>query len=210
MIRRLNPIIRGWAAYYRTQVSGQTFSALDHYLWKLTYRWALLSHRNKSRPWVFARYFGKFNRSRQDRWVFGDRASGAYLHRFAWTGIVRHQIVRYRASPDDPELADYWAWRRRKAPLPINPTRRRLLQAQDGRCTLCKGTLHTVADQPRLPHEWERWLVANHAAIITITTPAAGTTDETERRLIHADCTKRSGTAPCPPPANRTRLSRMR
>ena len=153
VIRRLNPIIRGWAAYYRTQVSGQTFGALDHYLWKLTYRWALLSHRNKSRPWVFARYFGKFNRSRQDRWVFGDRASGAYLHRFAWTGIVRHQIVRYRASPDDPELADYWAWRRRKAPLPINPTRRRLLQAQDGRCTLCKGTLHTVADQPRLPHE---------------------------------------------------------
>ena len=33
----------------------------------------LLSHRNKSRPWVFARYFGTFNRSRQDRWVFGDR-----------------------------------------------------------------------------------------------------------------------------------------
>jgi RNA-directed DNA polymerase len=210
VIRRLNPIIRGWAAYYRTQVSSTTFKALDHYLWQLTYRWALLSHRIKSRPWVFARYFGTFNRSRQDRWVFGDRQSGAYLHRFAWTGIVRHQIVRYRASPDDPELANYWAWRRRKAPLPINHTRLRLLEAQDGRCTLCKGTLHTVADQPDHPQEWARWLAANHVAIITITTPGSGTTGEAERRLIHADCAKRSGTAPCPPPANRTRLSRMR
>jgi RNA-directed DNA polymerase len=193
VIRRLNPIIRGWAAYYRTQVSSTTFKALDQYLWALTYRWALLSHRNKSRPWVFARYFGKFNRSRQDRWVFGDRNSGAYLHRFAQTGIVRHQMVRYRASPDDPQLADYWAWRRRKAPLPINPTRRRLLQAQNGRCTICKGTLHAVADQPEPPHDWARWLAANHAAIITITPTGTGTTDEAERRLIHADCAKRSG-----------------
>src|SRR5205085_2327155 len=58
--------------------------------------------------------------------VFGDRTSGAYLHRFAWTNIVRHQIVKHRASPDDPELADYWAWRRHKALLPINHTALRL------------------------------------------------------------------------------------
>ena len=43
VIRRLNPIIRGWAAYYRTQVSSQTFKALDQHLWKLTSRWALIS-----------------------------------------------------------------------------------------------------------------------------------------------------------------------
>jgi RNA-directed DNA polymerase len=122
VIRRLNPIIRGWAAYYRTQVSSSTFKKLDQHLWTLTYRWALLSHRNKSRPWVFARYFDKFNRSRQDRWVFGDRQTGAYLHRFAWTGIVRHQLVRYRASPDDPDLTAYWAWRQRRVSLPINST----------------------------------------------------------------------------------------
>ena len=52
---------------------------------------------------------------RQDRWVFGDRKSGAYLHKFTWTNIVRHQIVKGAASPDDPALADYWAKRRRKS-----------------------------------------------------------------------------------------------
>ena len=51
VIRRLNPIIRGWAAYYRTQVSSKTFKMLDQHLWALTYRWTLLSHRNKPRPW---------------------------------------------------------------------------------------------------------------------------------------------------------------
>ena len=206
VIRRLNPIIRGWAAYYRTQVSSKTFKALDQHLWALTYRWALRSHRNKSRPWVFARYFGKFNRSRQDRWVFGDRASGAYLHRFAWTGIVRHQIVSYRASPDDPTLSDYWAARRRKAPLPVNNTSLWLLKAQDGRCHACNGTLHAVADRPQTPTDWEHWLAANHVAIATIATPKPDTTGQAERCLIHADCLNRSGTAPCPPTSQQDSL----
>ncbi len=206
VIRRLNPIIRGWAAYYRTQVSGRTFERLDHYLWQLTYRWALLSHRDKSRPWVFARYFGTFNRSRQDRWVFGDRASGAYLHRFAWTGIVRHQIVRYRASPDDPALTEYWTSRRQKAPLPVNRTDRWLLAAQDGRCHACNGTLHAAADRPQTPGDWEHWLVANRIAITTITIPVAVTTGVAEPRLIHADCLHRSGPTPLPAPTHQDSL----
>ncbi len=38
VIKRLNPIIRGWAADYRTQVSSEVFSELDHYLWRLTWQ----------------------------------------------------------------------------------------------------------------------------------------------------------------------------
>ena len=109
MIRRLNPIIRGWANYYRTHVAAEIFDKLDQYLWRLTYKWARFSHANKSASWVTARYFGKFNKARQDRWVFGDRHSGSYMHRFSWTSIVRHQPVKQGASPDDPALAEYWA-----------------------------------------------------------------------------------------------------
>jgi RNA-directed DNA polymerase len=36
VISRINPIIRGWTAYYRGVVSSSTFSALDNYLWALT------------------------------------------------------------------------------------------------------------------------------------------------------------------------------
>ena len=107
VIKQLNPIIRGWANYYRTHVAGEIFAKLDQYLWRLTYKWAVASHQNKPKSWVIARYFGRFNKARQDRWVLGDRQSGAYMHRFAWTTIVRHQLVKQGASPDDPALADY-------------------------------------------------------------------------------------------------------
>ena len=76
VIRRLNPIIRGQAGYHRTGVSKKAYAALDHYLWQHTYTWARHRHRNKGRKWVTARYFGAFNKARNDKWVFGDRASG--------------------------------------------------------------------------------------------------------------------------------------
>src|SRR5262249_49409321 len=38
---RLNPIVRGWACFYRTVVSSKVFNALDAHVWTLTYRWAL-------------------------------------------------------------------------------------------------------------------------------------------------------------------------
>lgn len=89
LISRLSPIIRGWSAYYRTVVSSESFAALDHYVWKLTYRWAKRGHPKKSKNWVVTRYFGQFNKDRKDKWVFGDRKSGAYLPKFSWT-VSRH------------------------------------------------------------------------------------------------------------------------
>jgi len=203
VIKRLNPIIRGWAAYYRTQVSAKIFGDLDQYLWQLTFKWATFSHGNKPKPWVVSRYFGKFNKARNDRWVFGDRDSGAYLHKFAWTNIVRHQIIRYRASPDDPDLADYWAWRRRKIPLPVNKTETWLLHSQNGRCHACNGTLHAATDRPQTPQDWERWLIGNRATIQMITVPVPGTTDMAERHLIHTDCANRSHHATATPMPSR-------
>jgi RNA-directed DNA polymerase len=192
VIKRLNPIVRGWAAYYRTQVSGEVFNSLDHYLWRLTYKWARYSHQNKPKTWVVHRYYGKFNKARQDNWVFGDRKSGAYLHKFLWTHILRHRIVKHGASPDDPMLADYWAWRRRKGvPLPINKTTQELTNSQDGRCTICRGLLFPVEDRPLNPREWEKWLTTRTAVITTATHP--GRSEEAAPRLVHAECRKRLG-----------------
>ena len=83
-------------------VSARVFAALTDYLWKLTYKWACWSHPNKPKRWITGRYFGKFSKFRNDRWVFGDRDTGAYLPKPAWTDIVRHTLVKSGASPDDP------------------------------------------------------------------------------------------------------------
>jgi RNA-directed DNA polymerase len=108
VIETLNPILRGWAAYYRTGVSKRVFSSIDDYLWWAVFRWACRGHSNKSKTWVSARYFGMFNPARKAHWVFGDRETGRYLTRISWTPIVRHVMVTGNASPDDPDLAKYW------------------------------------------------------------------------------------------------------
>lgn len=192
---RLNPIIRGWAAYYRGVVSSEAFSSLDHYTWKLTYKWACFRHPDKSKRWITTRYFGMFNRSRRDRWVFGDRESGAYLHRFGWTRIVRHQMVKGAASPDDPSLTDYWTRRRRKAPPP--PMARvtlRLMETQDGRCALCGDWLLPADDPPQTPREWELRRALSGKMTMTVAIRRPGTSDEPKPRLIHAHCHRRFST----------------
>jgi len=203
VMKKLTPIIRGWAAYYRTEVSSEVFSALDNYMWKLTYRWARHSHPNKSRWWVVDRYYGQFNKSKQNRWVFGDRVSGAYLPKFAWTKIVRHAMVIGSASPDDPALAPYWAQRRRKQPSPpLSASVRNLLILQEGRCTACGGLLLHADQHPQNPHEWEQWVRVTLVAIRKqhIATTSRGGTDEP--RLIHSFCRRRASPGPGSRPAS--------
>ncbi len=116
VISRLNPILRGWAAYYRTVVSKRVFNDIDSTLGWTMLKWGRHQHEAKSDRWIRDRYFGQFHPTRQDRWIFGDRDTGAYLRRLAWTPIRRHQMVNADASPDDPALAHYWRQRQRRRP----------------------------------------------------------------------------------------------
>jgi RNA-directed DNA polymerase len=191
VLRRINPIVRGWSAYYRTVVSSETFTALDNYVWKLAYTWAKHSHPNKPKHWIVDKYFGRFNHTRQDRWVFGDRDSGAYVLKFAWTKIVRHQLVKSTASSDDPALTTYWAERRRKGLRPpVDKATLHLLQKQNGRCPLCRSLLLHADHQPQTPNEWEQWLRTTRKAITKQHTVYRddGTPDDLRLRLTHAHC----------------------
>ena len=110
---KLNPIIRGWANYNRTAIASRTFNKLDSWMHRRARRYAKHTHPNKSWKWVRKRYWGRWNEERNDNWVFGDKRTGKYLLEFSWFEIERHELVRGRASPDDPELRDYW-WERQK------------------------------------------------------------------------------------------------
>jgi RNA-directed DNA polymerase len=180
-------------------VSSKIFNDLDDHMWWLTWRWACHSHPTKPRKWTARRYFGRFNRFRHDNWVFGardhvinDRGDVAYLVKFCWTPIVRHQLVKARASPDDPDLADYWAARRRKVKPPLDGYNLRLLARQDGRCPLCGDHLITPDQPPQSPHEWERWwlsVIRRAIAADYLTHHGRGNgTDGNRTRLVHASC----------------------
>jgi RNA-directed DNA polymerase len=207
MISKLNPIIAGWSAYYRIGVSKQAFSALDAHVWTLIYKWARFSHPNKPIRWVTTRYFGKFNPSRQDSWVFGSRRTGYYLRKFAWTAIVRHRMVAGTASPDDPSLADFWARRRRRGKPPIGKAMLRQLLAQHGRCSICRGLLLHADREPQSPQEWEQWLTAIRKAIrkhAVTATPGAGSLNErSATHLVHAHCQRQNTHAGKPSTSDR-------
>jgi RNA-directed DNA polymerase len=193
LIQTLNPIISGWAAYYRSAVSSGAFSLLDDYVWKLALKWATRRHRNKPKKWIADRYFGRFHPHRKDRWVLGDRDSGVYLLKFSWTRIVRHQLVTGGSSPDDPALADYWANRRRKHKPPLGSYAAFQLQRQHGRCPLCGDYLLHADHGPTSTEEWEQWFRVTRKAISKHSLKIAGnagsgTPDRDRIHLVHTRC----------------------
>jgi RNA-directed DNA polymerase len=208
VIATLSPIIRGWTTYHRGMVASGVFDSLSNYMWKLTWKWARHSHSNKGRRWVAARYFGMFNPSRQDRWVFGDRETGAYLRKHSWTKIRRHVTVAGLACPDDPGLTGYWRYRRNKRGSPLDSTTVNLLSRQRNLCPLCGDPLTDPSHLPTSPEEWQHWWLGvthrntNRAASTASQQP--GTANAT-LSLIHASCNRavlaRQHRSPAPQPA---------
>lgn len=142
VLRRLRPLLRGWAYYFRTTVSAETFKGLDHWMFHREGRWCRRTHPAKSWNWITRTYFGRHRVGRQDKWVFGKPKIG-HLPLLSWTPIRRHVMVRYDASPDDPGLRSYWKRREaRNAELLPSRRQRELAKRQDGLCPICHDSLH--------------------------------------------------------------------
>jgi RNA-directed DNA polymerase len=45
LLRRLNPMLRGWCGYFRPGVSSAVFAYLSHYAWQTVWRWLRRKHR---------------------------------------------------------------------------------------------------------------------------------------------------------------------
>lgn len=141
LIRKLNPIIRGWAKYFRTGVAKEIFEKLDKWMFHKELCYASRTHPRKPWYWRKERYWGRLNRARQDNWVFGDKQSGQYLLKFSGIAIRRHIMVIGTHSPDDPRLKEYWK-ERNKAPVQDLPSKeQRIAKRQDSLCEKCGATL---------------------------------------------------------------------
>ncbi|MCY4387996.1 MAG: group II intron reverse transcriptase/maturase [Desulfurellaceae bacterium] len=140
VISKLNPIIRGWRNYFRTGTSKETFNEIDHWMWTRTYQWCRRTHPLKSQAWRNQRYLGAFKKGSKDKWIFGGREG--YLLKFSWIPIKRHIMVTFDASPDDPNLQEYWEEREeRKAELLPSNRWKELARRQRGSCPRCLQSL---------------------------------------------------------------------
>jgi len=193
VLAKVIPVVQGWCAYYRTVVSKRVFNSIDHYLWKLTYKWACWSHPNKPKRWITGHYYGRFNPARNDRWIFGDRAAGVYLPKASWQEIRRHALVKGGASTDDPDLAGYWAQRRRKVKPPLDGHHVSLLTRQDGICPLCEEPLLRTTEPPQSPEGWESWFLRITRTALKGNYLTYRHSPAADRRtyLVHALCQRR-------------------
>jgi RNA-directed DNA polymerase len=115
LLLKLNPLIRGWANYYRHGASKRTFDRLDyHVFWQLL-RWAKRRHPNKSAAWKRRKYFsaaakpGLFSVRLK---TGGGQSQVLTLYTAASTAIKRHIKVRGAANPYDPDYTRYFEQRR--------------------------------------------------------------------------------------------------
>jgi len=134
---RLNPVIRGWANYFRTAVASETFQKLDDWMFCRAARYARRAHPRKPNWWLQGRYWGKLNPERNDHWVFGDKRTGRYLLKFRWFKIERHTLVRGTAAPDDPSLREYWWARQKVNTRHLTLGEVALAEHQDWACPIC-------------------------------------------------------------------------
>jgi len=141
VITRLNPVIRGWANYFRIGVASATFRLLDEWMYDRAYRYLKRRHPRKPWYWLKQRYWGRLNPMRQSTWVFGDKATGQYLLQLGWFPIERHVLIRGNASPDDPALHQYWARRGASHVKRLTGQAQRLAHTQHYRCEVCGETL---------------------------------------------------------------------
>ncbi|MEC4819999.1 MAG: reverse transcriptase domain-containing protein, partial [Scytonema sp. PMC 1069.18] len=118
LIKKLNPILRGFANYYKAVVSKEIFGYISHRVWQYLWRWAKRRHPNKNLKWVRLRYFKTI---KGNKWVFACTTSDRQgkdkelvLYQIAYTPIERHIKVKGDASPDDPSLKEYWRKRHQK------------------------------------------------------------------------------------------------
>lgn len=94
LIRKLNPIIRGWTNYHRYVCSKRVFTRQDHILWNQLYSWGKRRHPEKSKQWLKNRYW---RRDGKRDWTFETKSNRLISQ--AYIPIVRHCRIVLEMNP---------------------------------------------------------------------------------------------------------------
>lgn len=168
VIRDLNPVIRGWANYYRHVSASRTFAKVRHRQWQMLWRWAKRRHPKKPIGWVKARYF------RDDAyWTF--QAGEAELAKPDATPITRFTKVTGGQTPYDPAHRLYWRERMKTQVAGETYSKQRLMlhRSQEYVCALC-GIRFIPGEAVQIDHIISRY--------------RGGSDDLANKRLVHPCC----------------------
>lgn len=146
LIRKLNPVIRGWVNNQRYVVPSKVFSKVDYEIYKCLWQWAKRRHKKKGRKWIAQKYWHHIG-SRQ--WTFSvpyenQSTKGEPLYcklEYATdTKIIRFKKIVAEANPFDEYWTDYFEEREGEKLLNSTKGREKLLtiwRRQHRRCPVC-------------------------------------------------------------------------
>jgi RNA-directed DNA polymerase len=131
LIKKLNPMIRGWCNYYSTIFASKTFNRMDFLTWQKLRSWAIHACPQTKRYKVFSKYW---KRKGKENWRFSTE-DGLFLAKYLDTKTKIHVKVKGQKSPYDGDYF-YWASRMGKHPQ-LSSRLSNLLQKQKGKCKHC-------------------------------------------------------------------------
>lgn len=109
LIKKLNPVIRGWGNYYRFVISKKVFSYVDHHIWQMLWRWAKRRHPNKGLKWIKSKYF---QQQGNRNWVFREKQDHRPLFLLSSIPIRRYIKIKADANPYDVLWKSYFEQRK--------------------------------------------------------------------------------------------------
>lgn len=149
LVNKLNPIITGIANYWSPWVSKLTYEKIDQHTFGVIIHFLKNLHPKKSMKWIRQKYF-KPDRAGQskDRWILSEPVDTKQLTKMAWTPIIRHPLIRFKASPYNTDLKEYFEERDRKE---FNrncvKSRQKLAKRQKDKCPICKMSITNFAEK---------------------------------------------------------------
>lgn len=148
LIKLLNPKIRGWAAYYQHCCATRTFDNADNQIYIKLWKWSRRRHPNKSRTWIYPRYYHHIG---SRRWQFAYRIEQKTkalpfitLRRLMDTKVSKYIKIKKDANPYDTEWQAYFEKRETYKMLQHLQGRKNLLtlwRKQERRCPYCKAPI---------------------------------------------------------------------
>lgn len=135
LIHAIQKKITGWCNYYRFCNSKQTFSKLNHLLWKRLLRWGVRRHRMFGTDWVVNKYWSTV---KGRKWTFTDGQITLLTHDTFQAGI-KFIKIKGNKSPFDGDIK---YWQKRTGKLMNDNLKRKLLANQKGNCSVCKLTIN--------------------------------------------------------------------
>jgi RNA-directed DNA polymerase len=108
LIRKLNPIIRGWVIHYTYVDSREIFARLDQEVYAMLLKWAKQRHPRKSKRWLKKTYF---TRIKEHPPVFSDQQEQT-VYRAQDTPLSEHISINAQCNAYDPRWEAYLARRK--------------------------------------------------------------------------------------------------